>query len=100
MSEFNSLLNKFLDQIILEDTPEVTPTPVYELETEISMLLRHAREESGLTQKELAEKTGVSQSNLSKIENGAYLPSLTVLKRIATGLDKRLTVQFLSLEEE
>jgi predicted transcriptional regulator len=53
-----------------------------------------AREELGITQAELSERTGIQQANISRIENGSYNPSLQLLKRIATGLNKELHIEF------
>jgi transcriptional regulator with XRE-family HTH domain len=50
------------------------------------------RIEQGLTQKELAEKIGTRQSNISRIESGKYNPSLEFLKKVAKGLNKELIV--------
>lgn len=51
-----------------------------------------ARAKKGLSQKELAEATGIDQSDLSKIERGVANPSVGTLKRIADALDARLIV--------
>ena len=64
--------------------------PEYELVRQII----HAREEKRMTQKDLAETTGIPQAHISRIENGNYNPSLTYLKRIANGLGKELHIQF------
>ena len=53
-----------------------------------------ARREAGLTQKELAERTGLQQSNISRIENGNGNPSLETLNKIAQGLGKKLAISF------
>lgn len=53
-----------------------------------------ARMESRMTQKELAEKTGIRQSNISRIENGSSSPTVETLARIAAGLGKRLKIEF------
>ena len=37
---------------------------------------------------------------MSKIENGYHVPSLAILKRIADGLGKRLSIEFIDQEEE
>jgi transcriptional regulator, XRE family len=50
------------------------------------------RIEQGLTQKELAEKIGTRQSNISRLESGEYNPSLEFLKKVAKGLNKELIV--------
>jgi DNA-binding XRE family transcriptional regulator len=53
-----------------------------------------ARMESNLTQKELAEKTGIRQSNISRIENGNCSPTIATLRQIAEGLGKTLHIEF------
>ena len=53
-----------------------------------------ARIESHMTQKELAEKTGIRQSNISRIENGTSSPTVETLARIAAGMGKRLKIDF------
>lgn len=54
-----------------------------------------ARLESNMTQKELAERTGIRQSNISRIESGASSPTIDTLARIAAGLGKTLKIEFL-----
>ena len=51
-----------------------------------------ARAKKGLSQKELAEATGIDQSDLSKIERGVANPSVGTLKRIADALDAQLLI--------
>ena len=60
------------------------------LEPEFSLVqaLIDARESSGLTQSELARKTGIAQGDISKIENGNGNPSIKTLKRLAQGMEK------------
>ena len=53
-----------------------------------------ARVEQNLTQKELAEKVGMNQADISKLENGTRNPSLKVLKKLANGLGMELKIQF------
>ena len=53
-----------------------------------------ARIESNMTQKELAEKTGIRQSNISRIENGTTSPTVDTLARIAEGMGKKLVIEF------
>ena len=52
-------------------------------------LLREARLRAGLTQTELAERTGTARSQLSRYERGDVLPSLETLRRLvrACGLE-------------
>ncbi len=44
----------------------------------------------GLTQGELAEIIGARQPSIVRLENGARIPSLAFLKRIARALDARI----------
>lgn len=48
--------------------------------------LKRYREEKGFTQRQLAERAGVSASYINEIENGHKRPSLRVLNRIAAEL--------------
>ena len=59
-----------------------------------------ARKNTGLTQKELSERTGIAQGDISKIETGEANPSLSTLKRLATGMDMRLRLEFLPAGEK
>ncbi len=45
------------------------------------------RLELGISQKELAKRTGMSQSQIEKIESVDSIPSLATLKRYANGID-------------
>ncbi|MCD8015042.1 MAG: helix-turn-helix domain-containing protein [Lachnospiraceae bacterium] len=66
------------------------------LEPEFSLMraLIDARRETGLTQKQLAERTGISQSDISKFENGNGNPSVQTLRRLAAGLGKSVKIEF------
>ena len=54
-----------------------------------------ARISQNLTQKELAEKTGIHQADISKLENGTRNPSIKLLKRLAKGMDMVLKIEFI-----
>ena len=64
--------------------------PEYEL---IKQIIQ-ARAELNLTQQQLADRVGIKQSNISRLERGRYNPSLVFLKRIADGLGKELHIEF------
>ena len=53
-----------------------------------------ARKNAGITQKQLAERTGIAQGDISKIENGNGNPSLKTLKRLASAMDMKLKLEF------
>ena len=54
-----------------------------------------ARKSCHMTQKELAERTGIDQSDISKIETGNANPALSTLKRLAEGMDMVLKLEFI-----
>lgn len=68
------------------------------LEFSIIQTILKARNASGLSQKELAERTGIAQSDISKLENGHANPSLRTLKRLAEGMNMRVNIEFSPLE--
>lgn len=45
--------------------------------------LKYAREEKGLSQLELSEKTGISHQNISRWESGQVLPNIEFCVRLA-----------------
>ena len=51
------------------------------------MSVRDYRKEKRMTQKELAEKSGVTQSNISRIENKDCRPSIKTAQALAKALD-------------
>lgn len=52
-----------------------------------SLNIKERREELGLTQKELAEKAGITQSFLCDIEQGRSKPSIDTAVKIADALN-------------
>jgi len=58
-------------------------------------LIRDARTRAGLTQAELAERAGTSQSAVARYERGRALPTLETLYRLvrACGFDLRMRLE-------
>ncbi len=67
------------------------------LEPEFSIIqaMIDARKLSGLTQKELSDKTGIAQGDISKMENGSANPSIKTLQRLAAGMGMKLKLEFI-----
>lgn len=59
----------------------------------LAIELRTARERAGLTQTEMARRTGTSQATLSAYESGRKQPSVATLDRLLAAAGARLTVQ-------
>lgn len=63
-------------------------------ERDLTMSLVMARKRAGLTQAELSEKTGISQSDISRLENGSRNPTIALLNRIANALNATCRIEF------
>ena len=89
MTKFDDFLNEQLkDPEIRKEWDALEP------EFTIIQAMIDARKRSGLTQKELSEKTGIAQSDISKLENGNANPSLKTLQRLARGMDMTIKIEF------
>lgn len=67
-----------------------------EVQPELAVMraIADARAEQNLTQKQVSERTGIAQAELSKLENGARNPSIKLLQRLADGLGYTLKIEF------
>ena len=67
-----------------------------QLEPEFAIIqaIIDARKSAGITQKELSQKSGIAQGDISKLENGNANPSIKTLKRLAAALGKTLKIEF------
>ena len=100
MSEFQDFLENVLKDITLTEEKESVINYEYDLNKDIQELILSTRLDYGLTQKQLSEKTGLSQANISRIENGQALPNLGTLEKIADSFGKRLVISFEDFNEE
>lgn len=60
----------------------------------LAVSMSTARNRIGMTQKQLAEKTGIYQADISNIERGCANPSILTLKKLADGMGVSLKVEF------
>jgi HTH-type transcriptional regulator / antitoxin HipB len=63
---------------------------------ELGAMVRQLRLDAGLSQEELAQRAGMTQPALSRLERGGGIPTITVLDRIANALNATLTVSMTS----
>lgn len=89
MSDLQELTNELMQDVAFRKEYEAL-----QLERDITMSLIRARKEAGLTQAELSEKTGISQADISRLENGTRNPSLALLNRIAEAVNSTLRIEF------
>ncbi len=68
----------------------------HEIQPEMNVIraLIDARISQNLTQKELAERTGIAQAEISRLENGTRNPSIKLLQRLADGMGMNVNVTF------
>lgn len=99
MSDLQAYLDDALKQVKLDNMNNEAITEDYDIYSELCQLIINTRISVDMTQNQLAEKSGVSQSNISKIENGSYRPSVATLKKIADALGKRLVIDFIDKED-
>jgi len=88
-----SELQEYLEEQ-LKDTEFAAEWERQRPEREYIKAIIGARIEKNLTQKELAQKTGIRQSNISRIENGNCSPTIATLQQIADGVGKKLHIEF------
>ncbi len=89
MSEFQNFLEEQLqDDEFRKEWEDIQP------EMDVIRAMVDARISQNLTQKELAERTGINQADISKLENGTRNPSLKLLKRLADGMGMTLKLEF------
>ena len=89
MKTFDSYLEKKL-----KDPEFKKEYDALEPEFAIIQAMINARKESGLTQKQLSERTGITQADISRLEHGNANPSLHTLQRLAAGMGMELHVEF------
>ena len=102
MTDFQSYLDRALKKLDIDATKKEEDSLQiidYDIAKEIGELLISVRKELNMSQKQLSQRTGIPQANISKIENGKYLPSLSILKRLCDGFGKKLVVDFVDFEE-
>ena len=89
MTNFNDYLTQQMKDPAFKEAYE-------RLEPEFAIIqaIIDARKSAGITQKELSQKSGIAQGDISKLENGNANPSIKTLQRLAAALGKTLKIEF------
>lgn len=90
MTNYNEFKKK-----MLSDSKVKAEYDALEEEFDIIQAIIDARKKQHITQKELSERTGITQADISRIENGTRNPSLEMVKRLANGLGMQLKLELL-----
>lgn len=94
MSDLSAFLNEQMkNPEFVQEYNAVQP----EMDAIRSMI--EARKSQNLTQKQLAELTGIDQGDISKLENGLRNPTIQMLKRIANSMDMTLKIEFVPKQQ-
>ena len=89
MRTFDDMLEKQMkDEDFKKEYEAIHP------EFDVIRAIVDARISQNLTQRELAERTGINQADISKLENGTRNPSVNLLKRLADGMGMALKIEF------
>ena len=70
----------------------------YESLRPIYQLIRR-RIDQGLTQAELAERVGTTQSSIARLESGKHKPSLQMLEKVAEALGCKVVMQIVNQDQ-
>ena len=61
---------------------------------QVSDFVKNIRAYAGISQRELAKRTGITQSDISKMERGLANPSINTLSRLAKGAGVSMNIDF------
>jgi len=89
---------EMIDQLDKDETNK--KDDLYEIYYKISTNLFDYRQKYNLSQKNLAEKLGVTQPMVAKLESGDYNYTVEQLWKIATKLGFEFSIEFKELEQE
>ena len=89
MSDLQELTNE-----LMQDTDFKKEYEALQPEMNITRAILDARIRAGMTQMELAEKSGISQADICRLEKGTRNPSIALLKRLADAMDSTLRIEF------
>ena len=95
MNDFKKKLEKKL-----RDPEYKAKWDAYDPEYQVIKTLIEARRKKNVTQKQLAEMTGITQPDNSRLENGRGNPSLRTLNNLAKGLGMALKVEFVDVKKK
>ncbi|NMA00802.1 MAG: helix-turn-helix transcriptional regulator [Clostridiaceae bacterium] len=89
-------MNKYSDykKKVLQNPEVKAEYDALQPEYDIIQAMIEVRNKLNITQKELSARTGITQADISRIENGTRNPSLNMVKKLAKGLGMQLKLEF------
>lgn len=92
MNDFNKLIADIEAEAKAEGPAAVAELHAFDERFRLANELLTARREAKISQKELSRRSGVQQSEISKIERGEVVPQITTMTRLLVPLGRRLAV--------
>lgn len=90
---------KIIRRSISDDTELQELVKEASINAQVSLIIYDVRKQAGLTQQQLADLIGTTQSVIARLEDGDYEGhSLSMLVRIAAALDRKLDIKMLPKE--
>ncbi len=94
MTSYADFKKKSLENLeIKEEYDKLQP------EYDIIQAMIDVRKKLNMTQNDLSKITGITQADISRIENGTRNPSLEMVKRLAAGMGMRLKLEFIPVQQ-
>ena len=103
----NKDMNSIFEQInnlkkpateVEEKTIDFAGDALKEVLNSVSEEIQRVLDENNFTQEDLCRITNMSQSNISKIQNGKVVPRIETLQKIAAATHTKLVISFESME--
>ena len=92
MSDFEQLLNDIEAEAHAEGPAAVAELRAFDERFRLASELLGARKAAHFSQKTLADRSGVQQAEISKIERGEVVPTLTTMSKLLQPLGHRLAI--------
>lgn len=81
-----------------EKSKDMAKKNLQELLSGVAEEIQRVLDENDFTQEDLCRITKMSQSNISKIQNGKVIPRIETLHKIAVATNTKLVISFESIE--
>lgn len=81
-----------------EENTKISDDGLNEVLKGVSEEIQRVLDENDFTQEDLCRITNMSQSNISKIQNGKVIPRIETLQKIAGATNTKLVISFENIE--
>ncbi len=82
-----------MDKNNKQNAEQIKKVHIIEPEYQAILALFETRTDLGISQVELSKRSGIRQSNISRIENGTCSPTIQTLSALAIAMGKKLEIK-------